>query len=218
MARLKEMLDRIEKPMAIFASDDIVGFRLLDALHQMEIRVPGSVAVLGVNDDEFRCTLSSPPLSSVRLAGEEVGRRGAALLQQMIDGGERPDGPVLLPPLDVRVRQSTSIYAVADEDVRAALNFIHDRALEPIDVEAILDAVPIARRTLEKRFKAVLGRTLMSHVNHVRIQRAKELLLDTDWSMLRIALHCGFRNSHRFSEVFRRLTGQTPSAFRNPGS
>jgi transcriptional regulator GlxA family with amidase domain len=48
----------------------------------------------------------------------------------------------------------------------------------------------------------------------VRVERARQLLSDTDWKMSRIAATCGFYSAELFSVVFRRETGQSPTAYR----
>ena len=47
-----------------------------------------------------------------------------------------------------------------------------------------------------------------------RIEKAKELLRDTDLRVTDIAYHCGFQSSQYFSTVFRRYTSRTPAEFR----
>uniref|UniRef100_UPI003B8A7690 helix-turn-helix domain-containing protein n=1 Tax=Cohnella rhizosphaerae TaxID=1457232 RepID=UPI003B8A7690 len=42
----------------------------------------------------------------------------------------------------------------------------------------------------------------------------KKLMLSTDMTMCAISLDCGFSNSSQFASTFRKLTGQTPSAFK----
>lgn len=48
-----------------------------------------------------------------------------------------------------------------------------------------------------------------------RLERARELLSETDWSIKRIAVECGFDNSGSFGRAFRHAHGQTPTAYRD---
>jgi AraC-like DNA-binding protein len=54
----------------------------------------------------------------------------------------------------------------------------------------------------------------MGYLTRLRISRARDLLRSSDHSVTEIAISCGFSSSQYFANVFRRLVGQTPSAFR----
>ena len=75
-------------------------------------------------------------------------------------------------------------------------------------------AVPLARRVLEKRFRAVLGRTLREEITRVQMQRVKDLLVATDLPLTEIAERAGYRHSEYLTVVFKREVGQPPSVYR----
>jgi len=56
-------------------------------------------------------------------------------------------------------RLSTETLAIEDRQVSRALQFIRDHACDPVTVADVLKAVPMARRTLERRFNQALGRS-----------------------------------------------------------
>jgi LacI family transcriptional regulator len=74
--------------------------------------------------------------------------------------------------------------------------------------------VPLGRRTLERRFRQAMGRSILSEIRRAHIERAKQLLSATQLSMPAIAESCGFSNASRFGITFRQLTGVTPSEHR----
>ncbi len=80
-----------------------------------------------------------------------------------------------------------------------------------MDVAAV---VPLARRSLEKRFSALIGRTLREEITRVQMQRVKDLLLGTDLPLAQIAERTGFRHVEYLTVVFKREFGQPPSAYR----
>jgi hypothetical protein len=90
------------------------------------LRVPDEVAILGVDDDEFECKLSHPPLSSVKNPGVQIGYEAAALLDRLMAGEKPEQVRVFLPPLYVAARRSTETTALADPDVAMALIFIRE--------------------------------------------------------------------------------------------
>jgi transcriptional regulator GlxA family with amidase domain len=72
-----------------------------------------------------------------------------------------------------------------------------------------------ARRALEQRFLATVGRTPAATIRHIRLERAKHYLRDTDYSVGEIAHLCGFKSLEVLARVFKRYLGVTPSAFRH---
>jgi len=60
---LGEWLQALPKPVGVMACDDVRARHILEACASVGLRVPHEVAVIGVDDDEFVCELSDPPLS-----------------------------------------------------------------------------------------------------------------------------------------------------------
>ena len=94
--RIATWLRTLPKPIGIMACNDDRGLQVLDACRQAELRVPEDVAVVGVDNDEFLCNLSIPPLSSVALGVERAGYEAAALLERLMAGEQPAQDAVLL--------------------------------------------------------------------------------------------------------------------------
>lgn len=206
-------LKGMEVPFGVVAATDITGFDLLSALGVAAIEVPEQAAVISIGGDNVLCPFCDPALSSVELPGEQVGYEAARLLDRMIDK-QKPEKQILVPPSRVVVRRSTDVVATGDGMVRRALTFIREHASEPIGISDVLAAVPLSRRPLELRFKRDTGRTLQKEIWRVRLERAKEMLIDTDLTVAEIAIRCGFSEPQRMTEVFGRELGIAPGAFR----
>jgi len=207
-------LEKLPKPLAVFASYDIRGREVLDACRRRDIAVPEQVAVLGVDNDEMLCGLAPVPMSSIIPNTLRTGYEAGALLDRMMSGDKISGGAHLFPPLGVATRQSTDISAVDDPHVARAARFIRANACQGASVGDVVAAVPLARRLLEKRFRAMLGRTLREEITRVQIQRVKELLAGTDLSLAEIAGRTGFKHVEYLTVVFKRETGQPPSVYR----
>jgi LacI family transcriptional regulator len=123
--------------------------------------------------------------------------------------------PVLLKPTHVVVRQSTDTLAIDDPDLATAIRFVREHATEPIGVEDILRKVPIARRSLERRFEQILGRTPAAEIRRVRLETAQRLLIDTDMPIPGVAESSGFGSPEYLSYAFKRALGQTPLKYRS---
>ena len=204
----------LPKPAAIFACYDARGQRVLDACRRAGLAVPEEVAVLGVDNDELLCALSPPPLSSIRLNTQRSGWQAAALLALMMSGAKVPVETQRVPPLSVVTRQSTDVLAVDDPPVARALHYIREHACDGLGVSDVLRHCPMARRTLEARLKALLGRTPREEIARVQLGRVKELLAGTDLALAEIAGRAGFRHTEYLSVFFKREMGLTPGEFR----
>jgi LacI family transcriptional regulator len=98
--------------------------------------------------------------------------------------------------------------------VAAAIRFIRERGHTPRRVADVLRAVPVGRRTLERRFRKVLRRGLWEEIRRVHVENARRLLSGTDLPMTAVADEAGFPNAKELSVVFRQETGVTPTAYR----
>jgi LacI family transcriptional regulator len=212
--QVRDWLLGLGKPAAILASNDVPARHLVGMCGQLGLRVPLDVAVLGVDNDELECLLSRPPLSSVVNPAEQIGYEAARQLDRLMSGKRPSRKTILIPPSHVVVRQSTDIIAIADSDVSAAVAFIRDHAAQCVGVADVVERLSIARRGLERRFRKLLGRSVLDEIQRVRIEHAKRLLVETDLPVSTLAGRCGFSTPQRLAATFRRLTGCTPLAYR----
>ena len=213
-AALVAWLRALPKPVGVLACYDVRGQQVLEACHEAGLAVPDEVAVIGVHNDELLCDLCDPPLSSVKPDARRAGYEAAALLEQMMNGVAVPVTTRRIEPLGVVARQSTDVVAVADARVSAAVRFIRERAVSGIDVGDLLRAVPISRTLLERKFKQLLGHSPHEHIQRVRIERVKTLLVTTELSVSAIAERVGVEHPEYLSVVFRRVVGMSPREFR----
>lgn len=199
---------------AVFAAHDALARRLVDEAVEAGLRVPGDLAVLGVDNDPLCCQTGTIPLSSVDTNLRRVGFLAALALDGLLRG-EAPAAVVRkVAPLQVVRRQSTSLFAHDDPDIAAALRFLYEHACSDIGVDDVCRHVALSRRNLEQRFRSVVGRSPAEEIRHVRIDRAKSLLTETDLTLQEITRRCGYRHLPALAAAFRRLTGTSPAAYR----
>ncbi len=211
---LERWLTDLPKPVAVMGAEDWSAVAVANACRDLGIAVPEQVAILGVDDDEHLCRMANPPLSSIDHGARRIGFEGAALLEELMNGGPIPDSPVLVEPTNVVVRQSTDTLAISDPLVGRAVEFIRQNACTGIDVSNVVQQVRAARRTLEAAFRRTLGRTILQEINRVRVERAKDLLINTDMAMPDICERTGFSYPSRLSYVIKKDTGLSPRDFR----
>lgn len=99
--------------------------------------------------------------------------------------------------------------------VKNALEYIHENYHKPITLEHLANHLKINKCYFCNILKKETGRTYSEFLNHVRIEKSKELLLDRSLSVLEVSLSIGFNNQNYFNTVFKRLTNMTPMEFRN---
>jgi LacI family transcriptional regulator len=213
-AAMGAWLMSLPKPLAIFAANDLWGSELVQAAREFGLHVPNDVAILGVDNEELLCEISHPPLSSIRIGAEQIGRAAVELLERLLKGPARATASFpRIPPLEVVTRQSTDVLAVEDPDVAIAIKHIRRHAAEGMSVKQLLQAVPLNRRTLERRFVSVLGHTPLDEIRQVRIERAK-VLLQTDLPVYQVATRSGFATPEYLATSFLQSTGMTPTEYR----
>jgi LacI family transcriptional regulator len=212
---LERWLLSLPRPVGMMCAADWVAEEILHACLHCEIHVPDEVAILGVDNTDIRCDFAAVPLSSVDPGMENLASEAGALVARMLCGEEVSAQPVMVEPLGVVQRASTKTIAVADEYLRRALTFIQDRYSDNIDVSDILEEVPISRSSLERRFRARLGRSPGQELRRVRLEAARDLLAKTDLPLVDIAVRTGFEYISYLSKSFKEHFGLTPSRYRS---
>lgn len=211
---LMDWLKPLPKPVGLMACNDFCGCEVLQTCARAELRVPDDVAVVGVDNDEMMCEVSSPRLSSVALDLERGGYEAARLLDDLMSGKACDGHLVRVEPTHVAARQSTDVIAQQDPVVANALRFIQNHAGKPIGVPEVVEGVGVCRRTLERRFFRALGRSLLEVIARCRVERAKRLLLETEFPHPRVAAASGFGSLKSFNRTFRAIEGMPPRCFR----
>ena len=200
-------------PLGIFTAHDPTGRHVLEAAAQAGLEVPFAVGVISANDDETVCEMARPALSSIRLPW----RRLAAEVVQMIEAiwsGKTPLAPVLVQPLEIVARGSSSYEAVGDPVVRRAMQCLVEQISTIVSVEEWAAKAGVSRRVMERRFLAALGRSPLAMIQHERIERAKNLLTTTELPVAIIAERCGFQSNERLTVNFRASAGVPPATYR----
>jgi LacI family transcriptional regulator len=211
---LADWLKSLPKPVGIMACNDIRGQQVMDRCRHLDLVVPEEVAVVGVDNDEIFCELSDPPLSSVALDTSRIGHGTASLLEAMMTGAKPPGKSILIPPLGIVTRRSSDVLAMNDRQLSTGTRFLRAHAFEAITMNDVARAAGISRRAFERRFVAHVGRAPKAEAMRLRMERVKELLVNTDWPLAQIARKTGFKHSEYLHRSFTKRIGTTPGKFR----
>ena len=213
-SRLAEWLRTVPKPIAVMACDDNQGNILIEACHTAHVKVPDELSVMGVDNDELLCSMSSTSLTSIHVNIEEGGYRTAELIERLVADPSAPAEDVVLKPVKIVPRLSTAAFASDDQQILKALLYIYKNYNRKISVRDVMEEVAMSRRLLERRFKAVTGKTLYEYISDLKIRRFSELLVDTDEQIATIALSLGDSDTKSISRRFKQFYGCTPSEWR----
>jgi LacI family transcriptional regulator len=211
---LGKWLTRLQKPVGVMAANDDRAHHVLEACRTVGLRVPDDVAVIGVNNDELLCLLTSPSLTSIEQGAKQMGYEAAGLLERLICGKELKRRRFVFDPMAIITRQSTDVFAVDDSSVAKAMKFIQEHAFEGIKVPNVVTEAAISRSGLEMRFVKATGYTIHAAIRKVQLDRARLLISNTNLPVKQIATNVGFRSVQHMTRLFGEAFHQSPGKYR----
>ncbi len=209
-----QWISALPKPVGIVACNDTRARHAVEMCMACGLDVPRDVCVIGIDNDDVVCELSSPTLSSIDPNAEAIGFKAAQVLDDMMHGQAGPPEPILVPPLGVEHRGSTNLEAFEHDELNEAIRYIRTHNDRGINVGSVVKHVGRSRSTLERRFRDQLGCTIHEYIHRHRMEHVKRLLLETNYPAAQIAEMTGFGTSSYFGAMFRKHTGMTPGQFR----
>jgi len=102
--------------------------------------------------------------------------------------------------------------------IRRARAYIHANQGDPIDLAKVAQAMHVSVFYFCKLFKKATGLTFTEYLGRVRVEKAKQLLLNPHLRISEIAYDVGFQSLTHFNRVFHQVTGKSPSAYREAKS
>jgi LacI family transcriptional regulator len=211
---MADWLKSLPKPVGLMACNDDRGQQVIDACKLAGLRIPEEVAIIAVDNDELVCGLTNPPLSSIALNFVRAGYGSAELLDKLMTGKKRRRESVLVPATHIVTRQSTDILAIEDPEVVDAVRYIRQHVKEPIQVSDVTRVTSLSRRSLERRFRAIFGRSIHDEIRRVRTEQVARMLVDTNLPVSQIAFELGFPGVEHIARQFRKEKAITPLAYR----
>ncbi|MBN1670624.1 MAG: helix-turn-helix domain-containing protein [Kiritimatiellae bacterium] len=98
--------------------------------------------------------------------------------------------------------------------VRSATAYMQENLSRSLTVPELARAVSYSADHLRRAFREVVGEGVVARLRHLRMERAKQLLHETDLSVTDVAFEVGFGSYPRFAEAFRVGTGMSAKAWR----
>jgi LacI family transcriptional regulator len=204
----------LPRPLALFCATDNRARAAANAALNLGLKIPGDVAIVGVDNDPFECEMTRVPLSSVAIPFEEIGAKAMETLLALLRG-EPPETWVQeIPPSHVVTRLSSDPMVFGDELVTRAVRVLRQPRAKPLNVAGLATALGVSRRTLEIRFRNAGAGTAHTLIHEMRMERAAALLKDSQLSVADVSRTIGIQDHRRFGQLFAERYGQTPGQFR----
>ena len=214
---LAAKLAKLPRPLAVLAYNETDAARVVWTAQRLGLAVPHDVAVIGVGNDPFLCENQAITISSVEQRLADSAYEGAKLLDRLIERplnlGEKVPS-IVLPPGEIRARESSDTLSHPDPIIRDTLVYIHRNLSKSFGITEIANALGVNRAKLNGLFTAATHRTVGEEILRQRIARAERLLADPAVPIGEISRICGFCNPAYFTNTFLRVKGQTPRAYR----
>lgn len=210
---LAEKLETFERPVGVFVETAPHARLLVQTGIARGWHVPHDLAVL-CHQNLKAVVDVSPQITSIQWNFEMVGYKAAELLDQLMSGVDVQEESIFIPPIGIQGRASTDYFAVEDEIVSEALQFISSRLNQKLRIEDIAYELAVSPTLLKNRFVASLGRGVGQEIRRLRLEVAKRMLADSHHQISDVAKASGFTNTDVLGQVFRRELGMTPSAYR----
>lgn len=132
--------------------------------------------------------------------GEELGN---AVADQLIYSSIRTDQDTQRLSIPTRI-------GVRHPKLSAVIKMMEENIEEPISPSILSQDVGMSTRQLERLFRRYLNRSPKRYYMELRLQKARNLLMQTDMSVINVALACGFASPSHFSKCYRSHYSTTP--------
>lgn len=180
------------KPQFVFCDvqlPDILGFEIIEKVQAQGLTDINFIIITGYNLFEYA-------QSALRLGAKDI----------------------LLKPLNLEQFHETVIANLGFEHtsnylVNQLLLYINDHYTEEVTLTDASKELFVTPQHLSKIFKGEMGITFNKYLNNVRIDHAKDLLINTSTPIQEIAVKTGYHNLNNFYVQFKKITGETPSSF-----
>ena len=211
---LGKWLNKLPKPIGILAATDKMSMHVVAAADNLNLSIPGDVAVIGVDNETFFCDNTSPALSSISLGFENAGYQAVEIVKRLIENPRQKPIVKSFQEPRIVVRNSTRRTSRQDKSVTSALDLIRARVSEGLSAAEVFNCFSCSRRQAEQRFRAVTGRSVMEEIHAVQIERAKQLIENPNQKLTVIPHLCGHSSTQFFQRLFKRSVGLTMSDYR----
>ena len=99
--------------------------------------------------------------------------------------------------------------------INKTINYIYTHIEEKITIKQLAEYTNVSPSYLSREFHKEVGMTISDYIRVRKLELAKELLINTDKSILEIAHFLSFSSQSHFTQVFKHIAGMTPKEYRS---
>jgi len=107
-----------------------------------------------------------------------------------------------------------SRFETSNSRIRRIHSYLMKNYRNEVSLEEIAAIVHMAPASACRFFKAETGNTIFGYLNRIKIDFACRLLMNTEMGIVQVSDDCGYNNLSHFNKQFKKITGQTPTQFR----
>jgi YesN/AraC family two-component response regulator len=154
-------------------------------------------------------------IESVKKIEDEL--KSEEALQLKLQGLDQATGSSGFPTMKQRPLSNEKAQCNSTEDmskIEDAIQYIHKNYNKDINLSTVSNYVSLNYNYCSNLFRSKTGVRFVEYLNHVRIEKAKEILLSRDCMISDVAGLAGFANPKHFTKIFRSITGISPLEYR----
>ncbi|WP_294743642.1 helix-turn-helix domain-containing protein [uncultured Exiguobacterium sp.] len=137
-----------------------------------------------------------------------------AILHQSFDYLLKPVDPDVLNDALSRAMECIQPVVESGEAIDQIAKYIETHYAEELTLQFMSERFYLSREYISRRFKQRFSVNLSDYIQTIRLNRAKELLSETEARIYEIALEVGYQDDKYFRKVFKKQFGMTPNEFR----
>lgn len=114
-----------------------------------------------------------------------------------------------------KINYKKTITAIRHREViRKAINIIEQKIQDMPSLSELASLLGISRTYFSQIFKEVTGMRLQEYINQIRLEKAKDLLVNINLKIKEVSYQIGFKDPNYFCRKFKKVTGLTPTVWR----
>ena len=176
-----------------------------DAFREEHLEIDLTARLYEIDGDRFTCAggVAATDMMLEMIARDVDAETVAQIADQVIhtpSRGDREDQRLSVPArIGVRHPRLVGIVQAMEESLE-----------DPVSPSVLAAEAGMSTRQLERLFRRYLNRSPKRYYMELRLKKARNLLLQTEMSVINVALACGFTSPSHFSKCYRAHFGRTP--------
>ncbi|WNR46068.1 response regulator transcription factor [Paenibacillus roseipurpureus] len=116
--------------------------------------------------------------------------------------------------LEFASQNQKTVHSAAEQVVLQKIELMNADMSQSYSLEEMAASVGYSAPYFSRTFKKVVGENFSQYLMHIRIQKAKQLLLTTDMRTFEVSYQVGIENYRNFNKIFKKIVGMSPNQYR----